>query len=46
MHSEKVGAFRAIRIEKVVGFRATVFVLISAHAPISAHPGRFRKSCA
>ena len=23
--------------------RHTVFVLISAHAPISAHPGRFRK---
>ena len=24
----------------------TVFVLISAHAPISSHPGRFRKAFA
>ena len=23
----------------------TVFVLISAHAPISAHPGQIRKTC-
>ena len=27
-------------------FADAVFVLISAHAPISAHPNHFRKSCA
>ena len=26
-------------------FLNTVFVLISAHAPISVHPGHFRKLC-
>ena len=34
------------RLEEAKRKKNTVFVLISAQAPISAHLGNFRKSCA
>ena len=32
--------------ETRVQTKSTVFLLIGAHAPISAHPAHFRKPCA
>ena len=33
------------KIEGNLNIDNTVFILISAHVPVSAHPGHFRKVC-